>query len=102
MAKRLGQHVGARIYKLRVERGISQEQLERLAGIGIGAVSRMESGQRGYGLTLEKAWKLSRALGISLDELVTGSPTHRSAPMPAPPAKERGSKRPHPKRPKRR
>ncbi len=71
--------LGAALLALRVNRGISQSELARLAGVSPSAISQAERGQRG--LSLETLLELTGKLGITLDELLRGevAPGYRLA-----------------------
>lgn len=59
--------LAARVRLLREARGWTQQELAGRAGVSQAAVARMEAGERGPLLTT--AWRVGRALGVSLDEL---------------------------------
>ncbi len=59
----LDEIVRRRIRELRVERGLTQEQLCERAGISVDAVSRIEGGSRVP--TLDTIERLARAFGVS-------------------------------------
>ena len=71
--------LGAALLALRVNRGINQSELARLAGVSPSAISQAERGQRG--LSLETLLELTGKLGITLDELLRGevAPGYRLA-----------------------
>lgn len=71
--------LGAALLALRTNRGLSQTQLARLAGVSPSAISQAERGQRG--LSLETLLELTTNLGITLDELLRGevAPGYRLA-----------------------
>lgn len=54
--------------RIRAERGMTQTEMARLAGVSPSAVSQAEAGHRG--LALETLLTLSEALGVSLDDLL--------------------------------
>lgn len=58
--------------RLRNERGLTQTEMARLAGVSPSAVSQAEAGHRG--LALETLLTLSEALGVSLDDLLGRRP----------------------------
>lgn len=58
---------GSRLRGFREARDLTQDQLAKLAGIPVVAVSRMETGARK--VTLDEGVKLARALRITVDEL---------------------------------
>ena len=60
--------IGERIRQLRTERGISQQELAALCDFEKSNMSRIESGKTN--LTLKNMYKISRALGVRLSELV--------------------------------
>lgn len=67
--------LGARIARLREERGISQQQLADAAGINRAQIQAMESG-RTANPGVQTLIPLARALGVTLDELagISGQP----------------------------
>ena len=69
--------IGAALRRLRIERGMSQAELARVAGISPSAVSQAERGARG--LSLETLLELTSRLNMTLDELLHGdvSPGYR-------------------------
>ena len=60
--------IGERIRQLRTERGISQQDLAALCDFEKSNMSRIEAGKTN--LTLKNMYKISRALGVRLSELV--------------------------------
>jgi transcriptional regulator with XRE-family HTH domain len=62
--------LGAALLALRTNRGLSQTEVARLAGVSPSAISQAERGQRG--LSLETLLELTAKLGITLDELLRG------------------------------
>jgi len=63
--------VGAALQSVRAERGITQTELARAAGISPSAVSQAERGRRG--LSVDTLLTLADRLGMTLDELLQGS-----------------------------
>jgi len=61
--------LGERIKELRTERGLSQLELAALAGVHQTQISRVETGL--HGITLATAIDLARALGVTVNELVS-------------------------------
>jgi transcriptional regulator with XRE-family HTH domain len=59
--------VGKTIQQLRLEKGLSQSGLARLAGVPFRSLQNYEQGHRAT--PLEAAAKLAKALGVSLDVL---------------------------------
>ena len=60
-----------RISTLRKEKNLSQGDLERLSGINRQHISKIERGDRPImRLTVHTAYKLSRAPGCSIDDLI--------------------------------
>ena len=73
--------LGQRLRRLRTERGLSQEELARKAGIAARAqISRFEGGTRNPGP--EALQSLANVLGVSLTYLISG--TDEPEPVPAP------------------
>lgn len=70
------QSIGRRIAKLRLERGLTQEQLAREIGVSAQAVSKWENDQNYPDISL--LVPLSRILGTSVDELLGAEPTETS------------------------
>lgn len=62
--------LGAALKAVRGERGLSQSELARLAGVSASAISQAERGQRG--LSLETLLDLTGQLGMSLDDFLRG------------------------------
>jgi transcriptional regulator with XRE-family HTH domain len=62
--------LGAALRAVRTNRGLSQGELARLAGVSPSAISQAERGQRG--LSLETLLELTTRLNITLDELLRG------------------------------
>jgi transcriptional regulator with XRE-family HTH domain len=62
--------LGAALRAVRLERGLAQTELARLAGVSASAVSQAERGQRGF--SLETLVELTDRLGITLDDLLRG------------------------------
>jgi len=63
--------IGERIRALRLQRGLPQVELARLLSVHQTNISAMERGTRA--LTIHQILKLSRALKISTDEILTGT-----------------------------
>jgi transcriptional regulator with XRE-family HTH domain len=86
--------LGAALRALRLERGLSQSEVARIAGVSASAVSQAERGQRG--LSLETLLGLAAKLGMTLDELLRGevAPGYRLARRHEP--ARRGETRPLP------
>lgn len=62
--------IGERIVKYRTERGLSQYEVAKIAGIPQSTLSSVEAGRRdGENLTLHTAKRLASALDITLDLL---------------------------------
>jgi transcriptional regulator with XRE-family HTH domain len=60
---------GAMIRRLRIEKGLTQEQLAEAAKLSQPALSQYEKGH--VTPSLPAAKRLARALGVSLDSLIT-------------------------------
>lgn len=58
--------------RIRTERGMTQTEMARLAGVSPSAISQAEAGHRG--LALETLVTLSEALGTSLDDMLARRP----------------------------
>jgi transcriptional regulator with XRE-family HTH domain len=71
--------LGAALRSVRVQRGLSQGDLARIAGVSASAISQAERGRRG--LSLETLLDLTARLNITLDELLRGeiAPSYRLA-----------------------
>ncbi|WP_349269277.1 helix-turn-helix domain-containing protein [Mycolicibacterium parafortuitum] len=67
--------VGMRIRELRVEQGLTQEQLAHNSGVDRSVLSGVESGLRG--LLYERLFDIADALGVPAGELMV-DPKHRS------------------------
>jgi transcriptional regulator with XRE-family HTH domain len=65
------EELGERIRTLRFQRGLRQVELARLLDVHQTNVSAMERGTRA--LTIHQILKLSRALKVSTDEILTGA-----------------------------
>lgn len=59
---------GRRLKELRLERGLSQEQLAHLAGLDRTYISSCEAGRRN--VTLRTIDRLANALGVDVTEMV--------------------------------
>jgi XRE family transcriptional regulator, regulator of sulfur utilization len=64
----MADHVGERLKRIRLARGLSVRALAQLAQIPPSTISEVERGARsGANLTLETGRRFARALGVSLD-----------------------------------
>ena len=80
-SKELTASVRRRIRELRDERGMTQEELCKRAGISSDSVSRLEGGSRKPGLgTLER---IAKAFGVPLTALFEGAPPPSERVVPA-------------------
>jgi y4mF family transcriptional regulator len=70
--------VGQRIKERRVELGWTQEQLAQKAGISKSFLSELENGKRS--VSADNLLDLARALGVSLDHLMTGRAKEEAKP----------------------
>jgi len=61
--------IGARLRDIRVQRGLTQEELSQNAGLSATHISRMEHGQ---GMSLDSVVALADALDVSLDYVIRG------------------------------
>lgn len=76
--------VGERIKARRTDLGWTQDQLAEKAGISKGFLSDLENGKRS--VSADKLLDIARALGVSLDFLMTGRASEekeRAVPIPA-------------------
>jgi XRE family transcriptional regulator, regulator of sulfur utilization len=80
-AKSLEQTVKMRIRNLRIERGLTQEQLCEKAGISVDAVTRIEGGSRVP--TLDTLARLAGGLNVAVTDLVAGADTVNKPAGPA-------------------
>jgi transcriptional regulator with XRE-family HTH domain len=79
------------LYELRQAKGLTQEQLAEAAAVSVGAVRHWEQGTRR--LLFGHAYRIAKALSISLDELAGRVFEGRGRPAPPRP---RGRPRKHP------
>lgn len=68
---RIMQHISDNIKRIRNEAGLSQQELADRAGISKSQIWRLEKGEQ-KNPTLETLIPISKALGVSLDEIVFG------------------------------
>ena len=61
--------IAKNIKKLRKQRGLSQDRLSKLADISHNTIIKIESGAI-QSPTMDTAQKISKALGVSLDDLM--------------------------------
>ena len=61
--------IGKNIKKLRKQRDLSQDRLSKLADISHNTIIKIESGAI-QSPTMDTAQKISKALGVSLDDLM--------------------------------
>ncbi|MHA3024348.1 helix-turn-helix domain-containing protein [Mycobacterium sp. BMJ-28] len=62
--------VGTRINTIRLERGLTQEQLALLSGVSRNVLVDVEHGRRG--LLHERLFDIAKALGVTAADLVEG------------------------------
>lgn len=67
----LHQHVSALVRQLRQQRGWTLDELARLSGVSRSMLSQVERGRANP--TLAVAWRIARALDLSLSDLVAGA-----------------------------
>ena len=74
------QQLGKRTRRARTERGITQSELALTAGVGANYIPRLERGEMVP--SVEAAFRIARALGVSLDSLCgrTGKRTDEDSP----------------------
>jgi DNA-binding XRE family transcriptional regulator len=73
--------VGARVRLLRLQRGLSQAALDRVAGVGRGSVHRLEAGRSGVHLTT--LWRVAVGLDVYPADLVAEPGNSRLDPAEA-------------------
>jgi len=64
--------MGERLQRLRLEKGFSQSQLAKAAGVPTGTLRNWEQGRRT--MLVDAAVKVADALGCTLDELAGRTP----------------------------
>ena len=64
----LAQKLGAKIAKIRKQRGFTQEKLAEMAKVDYSYLNLIESGKKNP--SIKKLAKIARALGVSLKELI--------------------------------
>ena len=64
------QNLAKNVKRLREAKGLSQEKLARLADVANNTLIKMESGEN-KNPTLETLKKVAKALGVSVDNLIT-------------------------------
>src|SRR3569833_3475592 len=62
--------VGAALQKLRLQRSLTLDDLSRAAGVSKSMLSQIEREKANP--TIAVAWRLANALGVGIDELLTG------------------------------
>lgn len=67
----LGETIGARVRRLRAERGIGQERLAIEARVDQSGLSKFERGGRGLGEVPLR--RVAKVLGVPFDELIAGA-----------------------------
>ena len=72
-----------RVDRLRRQRGLTRDALEKRAGLGKGYVSRLLRGQRGDEVQLATVERLAGALGVDPLWLATGSAPSTVSELPA-------------------
>jgi transcriptional regulator with XRE-family HTH domain len=68
MASSIRVRFGTNLRKIRLDKGISQEELANLAGLHRTYISSVERGERN--VTLETIEKLAKAFGVSTSKLM--------------------------------
>ena len=69
--------VGATLQKMRLERGLTLEDLSRTAGVSKSMLSQIEREKANP--TIAVAWRLANALGVSMAELLSSEAPQRDA-----------------------
>lgn len=62
--------LGARVYELRTERGLTQAELSAKSGLSRNVLIHVEQGRRG--LLYERLGDLAKALGVTASDLLQG------------------------------
>ena len=70
--------VGAALQRLRLARGLTLEDLSRIAGVSKSMLSQIERNQANP--TVAVVWRLANALGVPIAELLGAAPTLPAAP----------------------
>lgn len=71
------QQLGRRIRRARLERGMTQSELAQAARVGANYIPRLERGE--LVPSVEAAFRIARALGLSLDEMCGTRATPKKA-----------------------
>jgi transcriptional regulator with XRE-family HTH domain len=79
---------GEKLRQLRTDRGLSQERLAQMAGMGVGAVRDYEQGRKEP--SFRYALMLAKVLGVDCRELEFDVSAPDAAPPEAPPAAKKG------------
>ena len=66
--------IGKRIKEIRKQQKITQDQLAEMSNLTVGYISHVETGRKKA--SLSSLINISNALGITLDELLTGNQLH--------------------------
>jgi transcriptional regulator with XRE-family HTH domain len=69
--------VGASLQRIRLKRGLTLEDLSRAAGVSKSMLSQIEREKANP--TIAVAWRLANALGIGIEELLTGDAAPQEA-----------------------
>jgi XRE family transcriptional regulator, regulator of sulfur utilization len=69
--------VGATLQKLRLKRGLTLDDLSRAAGVSKSMLSQIEREKANP--TIAVAWRLSNALGVGIEELLSSNGENRDA-----------------------
>jgi XRE family aerobic/anaerobic benzoate catabolism transcriptional regulator len=72
------QQLGRRIRRARTERGMTQSELAHGARVGANYIPRLERGE--LVPSVEAAFRIARALGLSLDEMCGRTPARKEGP----------------------
>ena len=68
--ERRRKQIGLRVQTLRIEKGLTQEQLALLAGLSRGTLIAVEHGTSG--ILVERCFDIAKVLGVSGAELIEG------------------------------
>lgn len=62
--------IGQNIKRLRLEKGLTQSQLAKRAGISVNYLQKIEKGR--VNVSILVVWKIAKGLGVSVSELMKG------------------------------
>lgn len=68
--------IGQRVAKLRLEKGLTQEQFANVLNISVSLIGKIETGNRG--LSIDLAAEFSEFFNVSTDYILFGKPNERN------------------------